>query len=65
MAEEWIAKHQPIFDRDGGMTLAITRKPDGALVGAISLMDMTKGHQAELGGVLKQEWEWPANQAGY
>ena len=31
------------------MTFAVTRKADGALVGAISLMGMAKGHQAELG----------------
>ena len=49
MAEEWIARHQPAFDREQGVALAITRKPDGALVGAISLMGMAKGHQAELG----------------
>jgi len=49
MAEEWIATHQAAFDREQGVTLAITRKPDGALVGAISLMGMAKGHQAELG----------------
>ena len=48
MAEEWIAAHQPAFDKEQGVTLAITRKPDGALVGAISL-GMARGHQAELG----------------
>ena len=49
MAEEWISKHQDAFDKEQGATFAITRKPDGVLVGAISLMGMTKGHQAELG----------------
>ena len=49
MAEEWISKHQDAFDKEQGVTFAITRKPDGVLVGAISLMGMTKGHQAELG----------------
>lgn len=49
MAEEWISKHQESFDMDQGVTLAITRKADGVLIGAISLMGMTKGHQAELG----------------
>ncbi len=48
MAEDWIATHQPAFDKEQGVTLAITRKPDGALVGAISL-GMARGHQAELG----------------
>jgi ribosomal-protein-alanine N-acetyltransferase len=49
MAEEWISTHQETFDREQGVAFAITRKPDGALVGAISLMGMEKGHQAELG----------------
>jgi ribosomal-protein-alanine N-acetyltransferase len=49
MAEEWISKHQDAFDKDQGVTFAITRKSDGILVGAISLMGMAKGHQAELG----------------
>jgi RimJ/RimL family protein N-acetyltransferase len=49
MAEEWISRHQDTFDKDQGVALAITRKTDGALVGAISLMGMVKGHQAELG----------------
>jgi RimJ/RimL family protein N-acetyltransferase len=49
MAEEWISKHQETFDRDEGVAFAITRKHDDVLVGAISLMGMEKGHQAELG----------------
>lgn len=49
MAEEWIGKHQDVFDGDQGVTFAIARKLDGDLVGAISLMGMSKGHQAELG----------------
>lgn len=49
MAEEWISKHQDEFDKDRGVTFAITRKSDGALLGAIGLMGMVKGHQAELG----------------
>ncbi len=49
MAGEWISKQQEVFDRDGGVAWAITRKSDGALVGAISLMGLVKGHQAELG----------------
>ncbi|MCX6832911.1 MAG: GNAT family N-acetyltransferase [candidate division Zixibacteria bacterium] len=48
-AEEWISKHQETFDQEKGVTLAITRKPDDMLLGAISLMDISKGHQAELG----------------
>lgn len=49
MAEAWISTHQECFEKDQGVTWAITRKSDGALVGAISLMGMAKGHQAELG----------------
>lgn len=49
MAEEWISAHHDAFDREQGVTFAVTRKSDGALVGAISLMGMVIGHQAELG----------------
>ena len=49
MAEEWISGHQDGFARGQGVTLAITRKTDGTLVGAISLMSMVTNHQAELG----------------
>lgn len=49
MAEQWIAKHAEIFEKDQGITWAVTRREDGALLGAISLMGMIKGHQAELG----------------
>jgi [ribosomal protein S5]-alanine N-acetyltransferase len=49
MAEKWISTHQDEFDQNTGVTLAITLKPEGMLVGAISLLNMTVGHQAELG----------------
>jgi RimJ/RimL family protein N-acetyltransferase len=49
MAEEWISKHQDTFVKEQGVTLAVTRKSDGSLVGAISLMRSAKSHQAELG----------------
>jgi len=49
MAEAWISSHQLTFDQGVGVALAITRKADAVLVGAISLMEMAKGHQAELG----------------
>lgn len=49
MAGEWISMHQGSFAGNQGVTFAITRKPEGELVGAISLMGMAKGHQAELG----------------
>ena len=49
MAEQWIATHSDEFEKDQGVTWAIARRNDSALVGAISLMGMRKGHQAELG----------------
>ena len=49
MAEEWIGKHQETFDQGKGVTFAITTKANGALVGAISLMSVSAGHQAEMG----------------
>lgn len=48
-AEEWISGHQDIFDQGKGATFAITTKADGTLIGAISLMGVIAGHQAELG----------------
>ena len=48
-AERWISTHQDAFDLGRGATFAITRKPDGVLVGAINLGDIAKGHKAELG----------------
>lgn len=49
MAEEWIATHAATFESGTGVTFAITSKADGTLIGAISLMDITAGHQAEIG----------------
>ena len=49
MAVEWISRHPSIFEKEEGATFAVTLKPDGILVGAISLMGMCKDHQAELG----------------
>ena len=49
MAETWISKHQEWFSQEKGVMLAITQKTNGALIGAISLMNISKGHQAELG----------------
>jgi [ribosomal protein S5]-alanine N-acetyltransferase len=41
--------YQPDFEGGKGVAFAITRKIDGSVIGAISLMGMVKGHQAELG----------------
>ena len=49
VAEEWISNHQGTFDDGKGVTFAITSRSDGSLFGAISLMGMVEGHQAELG----------------
>ncbi|MFO7963083.1 MAG: GNAT family N-acetyltransferase [Desulfobacterales bacterium] len=48
-AESWIGTHRLNFDNGTDVHFAITIKPDGQLVGAISLMGMVSGHQAELG----------------
>lgn len=49
VAEAWISKHQETFDQGKGVTLAITFRTNGRLIGAISLMDIRSKHQAELG----------------
>jgi RimJ/RimL family protein N-acetyltransferase len=49
MARDWISKHQSYFDQGKGVTFAISRKTDGSLLGAMSLMAMEAAHQAELG----------------
>jgi RimJ/RimL family protein N-acetyltransferase len=49
-AEDWISTHQGVFDEGKGIVFAITSKPDGALVGAISLMGINRRDlKAELG----------------
>lgn len=49
MAETWIKKHPETYLEGKGVAYAVTLKETGELVGAISLMGMVKGHQAELG----------------
>jgi RimJ/RimL family protein N-acetyltransferase len=49
MAEEWIGTHAATFEEGRGVTFAITSKAEGTLFGAISLMDIAAGHQAEVG----------------
>lgn len=48
-AEQWIAQLQDQFDKATSVTFAITRRDNGQLLGAISLMNIENGHQAELG----------------
>ena len=50
LAEEWISTHQNRFEEGESVTYAIVLYEDGDLIGAISLMDISKRHQhAELG----------------
>lgn len=49
MAEEWIASHASQFYDGGGVTLAVTLKSDGSLIGAIGLMAVPSHQRAELG----------------
>lgn len=49
MAEIWINTHAEAARKAHSVTLAIMRKADQALLGAISLMSISKRHQAELG----------------
>ena len=48
-AEAWIATHEASFEGGTGASFAITLKASGELAGAISLMSIEAGHQAELG----------------
>ena len=49
MAESWIEHHPTAYKRGVLVPFAITRKHDSALMGAISLMSIEQGHQAEIG----------------
>ncbi len=49
MAEEWISTHQEGFEKGELINLAITRRSDGALVGAIGLVVQPQHQRAELG----------------
>jgi ribosomal-protein-alanine N-acetyltransferase len=50
LAEEWIGKHAENFDSGKAVNLAITLAETGELVGAISLMGISRDHaRAELG----------------
>jgi ribosomal-protein-alanine N-acetyltransferase len=50
MAEQWISRHQGIFDEDKGVTFAVTGKDGGHLIGAISLLGINRRFsRAELG----------------
>ena len=50
LAEEWIATHGDRFEQGKGVTFAITLVQSGDLVGAISLMNISRDHgRAEMG----------------
>ncbi len=49
LAKPWISQHEALFASGRTLTLAIIRKDGNNLMGAISLMSMAPGHQAELG----------------
>ena len=48
-AEQWIAKHQEVFAKGEALELAVTRRADGALVGAMGLRLEVEHARAELG----------------
>lgn len=49
VAEAWIGTHAEVADRDEGLTLAVTERASGAIVGAVALT-ITRAHRrAELG----------------
>jgi len=49
LAEAWITGHEAAFSDGRAVAFAITRARDASLVGAISLVSIEAGHQAELG----------------
>ncbi len=49
MAEKWISTHASTFYNDFGVSLAITDRKDGKLIGAIGLVANKQNHRAELG----------------
>ena len=49
MAEDWISRHEDAFNKKEGVTFAVVDKKSGKLIGAMSLMGLAEGHQAELG----------------
>lgn len=48
-ADQWISGHEEAFEKGYGAPFAITLKSDSSLIGAISLVKIETGHQAELG----------------
>jgi ribosomal-protein-alanine N-acetyltransferase len=48
-AEAWIGTHQEVAERDEGLTLAVTERASGAIVGAVGLTIKRAHRRAELG----------------
>jgi [ribosomal protein S5]-alanine N-acetyltransferase len=49
-AQAWISRHAPAYEAGTAAEFAVARKTDGALVGTVSLLDMSAQHaRAELG----------------
>ncbi|HEX5057622.1 MAG TPA: GNAT family N-acetyltransferase [Gammaproteobacteria bacterium] len=49
MAEQWIGTHGKNFTAGQAVTFAVTERSAGRLAGAMSLIRIESGHQAELG----------------
>lgn len=49
MAQAWIEADRAAFEQGTAVTFALARRTDRAFVGAIGLMRVEPGHQAELG----------------
>ena len=49
MAEDWISTHQETYEKGEGIQLAVTRRADGALIGAIGLEINERHVHAEVG----------------
>ena len=49
VAEQWISNLAERFAQGKVATFAVVLKPQGTLIGAISLMEIEKGHQAGVG----------------
>ncbi len=55
-AEEWIATHAAAWAERRGLTLAVTLREDGALVGAVGLALVMADRRAELGYWIGVPW---------
>ena len=56
MAEQWISTHQDSFAKDINITLAITRRQDGNLIGTVDLSLTNRAESAYIGYWLGKEY---------